>query len=127
TRSPPPAGSRPPQTPSSSCACPPLRRSPGTAWHRRWRAAAAGRLRIARRARSPKFSWRHCTSLASGVPEGPCDKFRGLSTLSDRILQGDSRAIARGISTVEDDPDAAAALVRDLFARSGRAFLVGVT
>jgi LAO/AO transport system kinase len=56
-----------------------------------------------------------------------CDKFRRLSTLSSRILDGDPRAIARGISTVEDDPDAAAALVRDLFARSGRAFLVGVT
>jgi LAO/AO transport system kinase len=50
-----------------------------------------------------------------------------LSTLSDGILHGDPRAIARGISTVEDDPDAAAALVRDLFAKSGRAFLVGVT
>jgi LAO/AO transport system kinase len=56
-----------------------------------------------------------------------CAKFRRLSTLSDRILEGDPRAIARGISTVEDDPDAAAALVRDLFARSGRAFLVGIT
>ncbi|HTL00665.1 MAG TPA: methylmalonyl Co-A mutase-associated GTPase MeaB [Vicinamibacterales bacterium] len=50
-----------------------------------------------------------------------------MSTLSDRILEGDPRAIARGISTVEDDPAAAAALVRDLFPKSGRAFLVGVT
>jgi LAO/AO transport system kinase len=50
-----------------------------------------------------------------------------LSTLSDRILEGDPRAIARGISTVEDDPVATAALVRELFPKSGRAFLVGVT
>jgi LAO/AO transport system kinase len=50
-----------------------------------------------------------------------------LSTLSDRILDGDPRAIARGISMVEDDSDAAASLVRELFARSGRAALVGVT
>jgi LAO/AO transport system kinase len=50
-----------------------------------------------------------------------------LSTLSDRILEGDPRAMARGISMVEDDPDEAASLVRELFARSGRAFLVGIT
>ena len=50
-----------------------------------------------------------------------------MSTLSDRVLEGDPRAIARGISTVEDDPAAGAALVRDLFPKSGRAFLVGVT
>ena len=42
-------------------------------------------------------------------------------------MSGDPRAIARGISVVENDSDAAAALVRDLFARSGRAFLVGIT
>ena len=56
-----------------------------------------------------------------------CDKFRRLSTLSDRILDGDPRAIARGISIVEDEPDACAALVRELFGKTGRAFLVGVT
>jgi LAO/AO transport system kinase len=50
-----------------------------------------------------------------------------LSTLSDRVLAGDARAIARAISVVEDDPAGGAALVRELFRRSGRAFLVGVT
>jgi LAO/AO transport system kinase len=50
-----------------------------------------------------------------------------LSTLSDRILAGDPRAIARGISVVEDDPDGGAVLVRELFGKSGQAFLVGVT
>jgi LAO/AO transport system kinase len=47
--------------------------------------------------------------------------------LSDRIVAGDARAVARGISLVEDDADAAATLVRELFDRSGRAFVVGVT
>jgi LAO/AO transport system kinase len=50
-----------------------------------------------------------------------------LSHLAARILDGDARAIARGISLVEDDPDAGAGLVRELFSRSGRAFHVGVT
>jgi LAO/AO transport system kinase len=56
-----------------------------------------------------------------------CDKFRRLSTLSDRILEGDARAIARGISLIEDDPKSGADLVRDVFGRTGRAFLVGIT
>jgi LAO/AO transport system kinase len=47
--------------------------------------------------------------------------------LSDRILGGDPRAIARGISLVEDDDDGGAALVRELFGRSGKAYVVGVT
>ena len=55
------------------------------------------------------------------------DKFRGLSALADSILSGDLRGIARGISLVENDADGGAALVRELFGRSGRAFLVGIT
>ncbi len=50
-----------------------------------------------------------------------------MAGLAQLIIEGDLRAIARGISLVENDPDAGPALVRDLFARSGRAFLVGVT
>src|SRR6186713_836441 len=42
-------------------------------------------------------------------------------------MAGDVRAIARGISLVENDGDEGSALVRDLFPRSGRAFLVGMT
>ena len=56
-----------------------------------------------------------------------CDKFRVVSALSDGILAGDARAVARGISLVEDDADEGAALVRDLFGHTGRAFVVGVT
>jgi LAO/AO transport system kinase len=57
----------------------------------------------------------------------PRDKFRGLSALADSILSGDPRAIARGISLVENDGEDGPQLVRELFGRSGRAFLVGVT
>lgn len=47
--------------------------------------------------------------------------------LADRVLAGDPRAIARAISLVEDESPAAADLVRELYGRSGRAYLVGVT
>jgi LAO/AO transport system kinase len=42
-------------------------------------------------------------------------------------VAGDPRGIARGISLVEDDGEEGRALVRELFARTGNAFLVGVT
>jgi LAO/AO transport system kinase len=50
-----------------------------------------------------------------------------LSALAESILSGDPRGIARGISLVENEPADGPALVRELFHRSGRAFLVGVT
>jgi LAO/AO transport system kinase len=50
-----------------------------------------------------------------------------LSALSELILSGDPRGIARGISLVENDAAEGPALVRDLFPRSGRAWLVGIT
>jgi LAO/AO transport system kinase len=48
-------------------------------------------------------------------------------TLSERVLDGDPRAIARAISLIEDESPAAAELIRRIFARTGRAYLVGVT
>jgi LAO/AO transport system kinase len=48
-------------------------------------------------------------------------------TLSDRIVAGDPRAIARGISLIEDEAPEGAALVRRIFASTGRAYLIGVT
>jgi LAO/AO transport system kinase len=48
-------------------------------------------------------------------------------TLADRVLAGDVRAIARGISLIEDEDPASADLVRAIFPRTGRAYLVGVT
>jgi LAO/AO transport system kinase len=48
-------------------------------------------------------------------------------SLSDRVLAGDPRAIARAISLIENEEQGATELVRDLFNRTGRAYLVGVT
>jgi len=48
-------------------------------------------------------------------------------TLAERVIAGDPRAIARAISLVEDEGREAADLVRAIFPRTGRAYLVGVT
>jgi GTPase len=48
-------------------------------------------------------------------------------TLADRVLAGDPRAMARAISLVENEDPAAADLVRAIFPRTGRAYLIGVT
>jgi GTPase len=48
-------------------------------------------------------------------------------TLADRVLAGDARAIARAISLIEDEDASAADLVRAIFPRTGRAYLIGVT
>jgi len=49
------------------------------------------------------------------------------ASLVARVLEGDPRAIARAITWIESDLPEAADLVRGLFARTGRAYLVGVT
>jgi LAO/AO transport system kinase len=48
-------------------------------------------------------------------------------SLSERVLAGDPRAIARAISLIEDEQPAGADLVRAIFGRTGRAYLTGVT
>jgi LAO/AO transport system kinase len=48
-------------------------------------------------------------------------------TLADRVVAGDPRAIARAISLIEDEDPASADLVRAIFGRTGRAYLIGVT
>jgi LAO/AO transport system kinase len=48
-------------------------------------------------------------------------------SLADRVRAGEARAIARAISLIEDESPAAAGLIRDIFADTGRAYLVGVT
>jgi len=45
----------------------------------------------------------------------------------DGVLAGDARAIARAISLIEDETSDAAALIRGIYTRTGRAYLVGVT
>jgi len=49
------------------------------------------------------------------------------STLAERVIAGDPRAMARAISLIEDEDPAGADLVRAIFGRTGRAYLVGVT
>jgi LAO/AO transport system kinase len=48
-------------------------------------------------------------------------------SLADRVLAGDPRAVARAISVIEDESVASAAMVRAIFAHTGRAHLIGVT
>jgi LAO/AO transport system kinase len=45
----------------------------------------------------------------------------------DRVLAGAPRAIARAISVVEDDTPDAAALIGQIYKRTGRAYLIGIT
>jgi LAO/AO transport system kinase len=47
--------------------------------------------------------------------------------LADRVLAGDPRAMARAISVIEDESLESAAIVRAIFAHTGRAHLIGVT
>ena len=47
--------------------------------------------------------------------------------LAERVLAGDPRAIARAISLIEDEDAASADLVRDIFPRTGHAYLIGIT
>ena len=48
-------------------------------------------------------------------------------SLSERLLAGDPRAIARAISLIEDEAPAGAELIRRIFAGTGQAYLIGVT
>lgn len=50
-----------------------------------------------------------------------------MSELNDRILAGDVRALARAISLVENGDPAAVPLLRELFPRTGAAYLLGIT
>jgi LAO/AO transport system kinase len=49
------------------------------------------------------------------------------ASLAERLLAGDKRALARGISLVEDDEPDGWALVREVYPHTGRAAVVGFT
>jgi LAO/AO transport system kinase len=49
------------------------------------------------------------------------------ATLAERVIAGDPRAIARAISLIEDESAAGADLIRELYPRTGRTYLIGVT
>src|SRR5688500_18021147 len=48
-------------------------------------------------------------------------------TLSERVLAGDVRAVSRAISLIENEAPEGAALICRVFAKTGRAYLIGVT
>jgi LAO/AO transport system kinase len=52
---------------------------------------------------------------------------RGEATLSQRLLDGDKRALARAITLVENDDPAGWELVREVYPRTGRAAMLGFT
>jgi LAO/AO transport system kinase len=47
--------------------------------------------------------------------------------LAQRLLDGDKRALARAISLVEDDDPEGWALVREVYPKTGRAHVIGLT
>src|SRR6185437_15483607 len=47
--------------------------------------------------------------------------------LARRLLAGDRRALARAITLVQDDDPSGREIVRDVYAKTGRAAVVGVT
>ena len=49
------------------------------------------------------------------------------SHLAEKIIAGEARSIARGISKVEDGAADAALLMKEIFPRTGRALVVGIT
>jgi LAO/AO transport system kinase len=48
-------------------------------------------------------------------------------TLINRIIAGEARAVARAISKVEDGAEDAAGLMKEIFPRTGRSLIVGIT
>jgi LAO/AO transport system kinase len=48
-------------------------------------------------------------------------------TLAERVLAGDPRAVARAISLIENETAAGAEVIKQIYPRTGRAYLVGVT
>jgi LAO/AO transport system kinase len=57
--------------------------------------------------------------MCGSVPTG--------QTLAERLLQGDKRALARAITLVESDDPAGWELVREVYPKTGRARIVGLT
>jgi LAO/AO transport system kinase len=49
------------------------------------------------------------------------------SAIAERVLAGDPRAIARAISLIENEDAGSADLVRAIFSRTGRAYVIGIT
>ena len=67
------------------------------------------------------------SSPASSLPASPVRPPGAGASLSERVLAGDMRAMARAISLIEDEAAAGAELIRRIYGRTGRAYLVGIT
>ena len=52
---------------------------------------------------------------------------RAAQSLAAQVLAGEPRAVARAISLIEAESTEGTALVREIFGRTGRAYLIGVT
>jgi LAO/AO transport system kinase len=50
-----------------------------------------------------------------------------MTELAERLCDGDPRAIARAITLVESETPAGIALIGEVYARTGRAYLIGIT
>jgi LAO/AO transport system kinase len=50
-----------------------------------------------------------------------------VAPLFERVLLGDPRAVARAISLIEDESPSGAELIRRIYGRTGRAYLIGMT
>src|SRR5262245_41320789 len=50
-----------------------------------------------------------------------------MGSIAEGVLAGDPRAVARAISLVEDDAGAGRELIGEIYTRTGRAYLIGVT
>ncbi len=93
----------------------------------------AQRARPDRRAAAPERRGpRLADPVRAGCPSGlivffaarwPTEK----PSLAERLLAGDKRALARGISLVEDDDPEGWALVREVYPKTGNAAVVGFT
>jgi LAO/AO transport system kinase len=59
--------------------------------------------------------------------DAPVNEPTSTGTLAERLLAGDRRALARGISLVEDDRPEGWELVREIYPHTGRAAVVGFT
>src|SRR3982751_6202947 len=51
----------------------------------------------------------------------------GGESLIEKIFSGDARSVARAISKIEDGVDGASELMKEIFPRTGRALVVGIT
>src|SRR5688500_7323452 len=71
-----------------------------------------------------------CIGRAKCYCGTPCQKHPPMppeGTLAERLLRGDKRALARAISLVEDDEPEGWEVVREVYPKTGKAAIIGLT